>query len=70
MSTIATRLWVVGVDTNAEADAALIASATREVFFMVGSMQAASLGFLCSDNRVFVASSLRSWWVAAGGRYF
>ncbi len=47
MSTIAIRLWVVGADTNAEADAALIASATRDAFFIVGSMRAASLVFLC-----------------------
>lgn len=48
VSTIAIRLWVVGADTNAEADAALIASATRDVFFMVGSMRASSvLGILC-----------------------
>ena len=60
MSTIAIRLWVVGADTNAEADAALIASAIRDVFFMVGSMRASSvLGIFVRCGYVVVCLSAR-----------
>ena len=57
MSTIAIRLWVVGADTNAEADAALIASATRDVFFMVGSMRVELLGIFVRCGNVVVCLS-------------